>query len=98
MAKTGTVAGKQATNEGVNQISLQIPMADPQKGTYIAIQSGRIDASLGHNGKATTAFRRLHAGLLATHATFEDGRPVSSKADVIRWLFLRLAGAESASA
>lgn len=97
MAKSQASATKSSGGNEAEYVTIRVPVATPRPDTYIAEQSGHVDAHLGYSGDATVALRRLHAGLLATAATFADGRPVVSKADVMRWLFQRIASAESAT-
>lgn len=82
------------TKEERVAVTLELPLSDPEPRTYIAEESGRIEVDLGHGGAYTVAFRRLHAGLLDSQAKFADGRPVVNKADVIRWLFMKVASAD----
>ncbi len=75
-------------------VGLVLPMGDADQHGYVATQTGRLDLDLGHGGPATESLRALHAGLVETHARLASGRPVVTKADVVRWVFEQLATAD----
>jgi len=81
-----------AQPEAGETISVAIPDAAPDEGSYIASESGNLDVRL--EGRELIAFRRFHAGLIRDSAKLADGRPVSSKADALRYLFGSLIAAE----
>ncbi|MBW3540759.1 MAG: hypothetical protein KY476_10850 [Planctomycetes bacterium] len=69
--------------------SIELPLADPPATSYLAQETGHLDARL--NTPAQRAgLRRLHAGLVAAGAQLAGGKPVVSKADVLRYLFEQL--------
>lgn len=70
-------------------VTLRLPSTEPDPETYIARENGHIDMHL--RGVAVDAFRRVHAGLIEDGAKLANGRPVSSKAHVLQWLFERAA-------
>ena len=86
--KMPTITMRSATIE-VEGFALQVPMAEPEEGTYIASQIGRIDVSLNRFDELP-GFRKLHAGLRAANIVMKDGKPVLSAADVVRWLMQQL--------
>lgn len=69
----------------VEMIGLELPFALPPAGSYIESQAGRLDVRLDRETQLP-GFRQLHAGLRQSNATFKDGRPVDTAADVFRWL------------
>lgn len=73
----------------VDAFSIEVPMAAPPEGTYIAGQHGRIEVQL-HRANELPGFIRLHAGLRAANVVMKDGKPVESAADVIRWMMQQL--------
>jgi hypothetical protein len=83
---------KRTDEAGVRTVDLHVPMAEPDPKAYVASQSGHIDVTLG-SGEAR-AMRSLHAGLVESGEKLSSGRPVVTKADVVRWLFERIANAE----
>lgn len=92
-AVLGTVEGAVAVAEalGSETAMLELPHVEPDAETYIAKENGHIDMHL--NGSAVATFRRVHAGLLASGAKLANGRPVSSKAHVIQYVFEQLGAA-----
>lgn len=80
-----------STESKAEAATVSLPMGEPAG--YIASESGHIDVRLDAAGVAS--FRRFHAGLLRDGAKLSDGRPVSSKADAVRWLFGQLRSEES---
>ena len=83
------MAKRQNQESVIDMAELRLPLAEPEANTYIAKESGHLDLYL--RGPAVDAFRRLHAGLLSDAAKLANGRPVSSKADVVQYLFEQVA-------
>jgi hypothetical protein len=73
----------------VESFSIEVPMAEPPEGTYIAGQHGRIEVQLSRVDELP-GFRRLHAGLRGANVVMKSGKPVESAADVIRWMMQQL--------
>lgn len=67
-------------------ITITAPIGEPDQHSYLHRGRCRIDVAL--QGPAATAFNRIHAGLLETRAVFEDGRPIVSRSDALKWLLL----------
>ena len=69
----------------IPQASVAMPVCEPEAGSYIAEEMGRINTIL--DGTARTNFRRVHAGLRESNATMSNGRPVVSCQDVVKYVF-----------
>ena len=76
------------------EAALTLPMAEPDEASYIARQSGWLQVRLDQDEAA--AFRRFHAGLIRHGAKMPNGKPVTSKADAVRWLMRRLVSCPAA--
>jgi hypothetical protein len=74
-----------SSTEELEPLAVTLPLVEPDERTYIARETGHIDVYL--KGSALETFRRAHAGLVETGAKLKTGKPVSSKADVIAYLF-----------
>lgn len=77
MAKVKTVSQSTAI--------IEVPVAEPDHGTYIARERGHLDLHL--RGEAVDAFRRVHAGCVAAGVKLANGKPVATKSEVIQHLF-----------
>lgn len=74
--------------------SIELPLCDPPEDSYIARERlGHIDVQL-KTPQQRRGLRRLHEGLIVAGARFQSGRPVSSKADVLRYVFEQLGAAD----
>ena len=82
------MAKRQNQESVVDGFEIRLPYAVPEPGTYVEKESGHLDLYL--RGSAIESFRHVHAGCLADGAKMLSGRPVSSKADVIQYLFEQL--------
>lgn len=67
------------------RVELSLPLSDPEANSYIAQFRGRLEVRLDRETELQ-GFLQLHAGLRAGNATLADGKPVSSAADVVRYL------------
>lgn len=74
----------------IRMITIEIPICAPDPNSYIAKQRGHIDVKLDRQSQLP-AFREIHAGLRAVNATFTNGKPVESAADVVRYLAVLIA-------
>ena len=73
----------------IPQASVAVPVCEPEAGSYIAGEVGRINTIL--DGAARENFRKVHAGLRASNATMSNGKPVVHCQDVVKYVFERLA-------
>lgn len=77
------------SDELINLVALSVPVSDDEPEGYLEREM-HLDVRLGR--EASGAFRRLQRALNLTDARLSNGRHVgNSRADVIRWVFERLA-------
>ncbi len=108
MAKTRAVGSLEAGQpqelvEAVKQVIVELPLGKPFSEGYekdlatsgkIQLDQGPRHVQLQMKPEEAQVFLRLRDGLRSSNAKLDDGRPVWTNADVMRWLLLEIGKAE----
>ncbi len=81
---------EEATSPPYRTVIIEVPICDPEEGSYIGQGRGHIDVRLDRQTQLP-AFRHIHAGFRAANATLPNDKPVESAADVVRYLAVLVA-------
>lgn len=65
---------------------VDLPMQDPEIGTFLERHSGRIDVRLDKGPQASN-FRQVYAALKLNNYKLSSGKYVDSANDAIKWIF-----------
>lgn len=100
---SGPQALKTIIADAVKQVIVELPLGSPNSEGYETdlATSGRVQFDQGPRHlqlqmkpEEAQMFLRLRDGLRSSNAKLDDGRPVWTNADVMRWLLLAISKAE----
>lgn len=104
-SKVGNLEGGPVSlEELVKQVVVELPLGLPKSEGYekelaeggkVQFDQGPRHLQLQMKPEEAQMFLRLRDGLRSSSAKLDDGRPVWSNADVMRWLLLEISKAEA---
>jgi len=82
-------------DHALSRVSISIPLADPPDTQVHRLNAWHVDCQF-RNDEERKAFRKVQEGLVVLGVRLNDGRPIVSGADAVRWIVQQVAAAIAA--